>query len=75
MHVECLPIMLLHCLMALEGWKQCSYSWHMFQDADWYGVRGRDTHMSWRYAASELRKRAECAAAAETAGPASKRRK
>ena len=52
-----------------------SYSWHMFQDADWYGVRGRDTHMSWRYAASELRKRAECAAAAETAGPASKRRK
>ena len=48
-----------------------SYSWHMFQDADWR----KDAHLGWRYAESELQKRAECAAAAEEAGPAHKRRK
>ena len=48
-----------------------SYSWHMFQDEDW----NQDAHLGWRYAGSELRKRAEQAAAAQGAGGAHKRQK
>ena len=47
-----------------------SYSWHMFQDADWYGKTRKEAHLSWRYTASELQKRTECAAAAQEAEPA-----
>ena len=46
-----------------------SYSWHMFQDSDWR----QDAHLGWRYAASELEKRAERAAAGEEAGSAGSR--
>ena len=46
-----------------------SYSWHMFQDEDWR----KEGHLGWRYAASELQKRAECAAAAGEAGSARKK--
>ena len=52
-----------------------SYSWHMFQDADWYGKTRKEAHLSWRYADRELQKRAERTAAAEEAGPARKRAK
>ena len=45
-----------------------SFSWHMFQDADWR----QDAHLGWHYTASELRKRAEAAKGAE---PAHKRHK
>ena len=48
-----------------------SYSWHMFQDADWR----KDAHLGWRYAESELEKIAVHAEAAVEAGPAHKRRK
>ena len=52
-----------------------SYSWHMFQDEDWYGKTHKDAHLSWRFTADELDKRAERADAAGEAGPAHKRRK
>ena len=52
-----------------------SYSWHMFQDEDWYGESNKEAHLSWRYAASELRKRAEAATESGGAQGASKRRK
>ena len=41
----------------------------MFQDSDWR----QDAHLGWRYAASELEKRAERAAAVEEAGSAGSR--
>jgi len=43
------------------GKESCSR--HMFQDDDWYGKMCKEGHLSWRYAASELQKRAERAAA------------
>ena len=52
-----------------------SYSWHMFQDEDWYGRTRKEAHLSWRFTADELRKRAERAEAAAGAQPAPKRRK
>ena len=43
----------------------------MFLEEDW----NQDAHLGWRYAGSELRKRAEQAAAAQGAGGAHKRQK
>ncbi len=42
-----------------------SYSWHMFQDCDWYGKTRKEAHLSWRYADCELQKRAQRAATTE----------
>ena len=32
-----------------------SFSWHMFQDNDWYGKTRKEAHLSWRCAGRTLR--------------------